>query len=85
MGCFKSEGHRLVFWYDPEQEFNSTLATLGLEEVRILRLDETGSFALKVKLELEDSSGQYLIYAPFAEPDRTRIRDTDTGRTKTTP
>lgn len=60
----------MVFWYDPEREFEGALASLGLEEVCILRLDEIGSLALKVKLELEDPAGKYLIYAPFAEPDK---------------
>lgn len=68
--CFRSEGHRLVFWYDPEREFEEALSTLGLAEVRILRLDEIGSLALKVKLELEDPDEKYLVYAPFAEPDK---------------
>ncbi len=68
--CFKNEGHRLVFWYDPDREFEEALATLDIDGVNFLRLDEIGSLALKIKLELEDPSGQYLIYAPFAEPDR---------------
>lgn len=68
--CFKTEGHRLVFWYDPEREFEGALTTLDLDGVSIQRLDEIGALELKVKLELEDTTGQYLIYAPFAEPDK---------------
>ncbi len=68
--CFKIENHRLVFWYDADCEFEGALTTIDLDGVTILRLDEIGSLALKVKLELENPSGQYLIYAPFAEPDQ---------------
>lgn len=67
--CFRNECHRLVFWYDPDREFEGALASLDLEGVTILRLDEIGALALKIKLELKDPYGQYLIYAPFAEPD----------------
>ena len=68
--CFDTESHRLVFWYDSEREFEEALSALALDGVSILRLDEIGSLALKIKLELENLAGQYLIYAPFAEPDQ---------------
>lgn len=55
--CFKTESHRLVFWHDPEHEFEEALSALDIDEVNILRLDEIGSLALKVKWELEDHSG----------------------------
>jgi uncharacterized protein (TIGR02687 family) len=67
---FHMEGHRLVFWYDPDREFEGTLAALDLGEVAIVRLDEIGAMALKIKLEMEEPRGKYLVYAPFAEPDR---------------
>jgi hypothetical protein len=55
--CFKNDDHRLVFWYDPDCEFEGALTTLDLSGVTILRLDEIGSLALKIKLELEDPTG----------------------------
>lgn len=68
--CFFVDGHRLVFWYDPDREFEGSLDSLGLDNVTLLRLDVLGALALKIKLELEDSAGKYLVYAPYAEPDR---------------
>ena len=68
--CFNTDGHRLVFWYDPECEFEEALPALDIDGVNILRLDEVGSLALKVKFELEDLSGKYLIYSQFTEPDQ---------------
>ncbi|MGM0788379.1 MAG: hypothetical protein ACQETG_11850 [Thermodesulfobacteriota bacterium] len=36
---FDKEKHRIVFWYDGEQEFAETLPELGMEDVTVLRLD----------------------------------------------
>lgn len=62
------EGNRLVFWYDPSKEFDETIAHIDIKDVQVIRLDQTGALELKIKLELEDTDGKYLIYAPFAEP-----------------
>jgi uncharacterized protein (TIGR02687 family) len=67
---FHSEKQRLIFWYDADSEFKETLSTLDLEGVTLLRLDETGSMATKIRLELDDPDGKYLIYSPAAEPEQ---------------
>lgn len=66
---FKDENQRIVFWYDADREFEEGLSELNLEEVKVIRLDETGSLEIKILLELEDTTGKFLLYAPFAEPD----------------
>jgi len=66
---FHQEGHRLVFWYDPEQEFSDSISELELNEVQLLQLDKWGSFELKIELEREDPETKYLLYAPFDEPE----------------
>ncbi len=65
---FTEENQRLVFWNDGNRDFEDSLETLVLPDVRILRLDKTGPLEVKTLLELEDPSGKYLIYAPFPEP-----------------
>ncbi len=71
---FHEEGHRIVFWNDPEREFldfieaNAALQ-LGDASVQVLRLDRTSSLAMKIRLEREDPTGRYLLYAPTEEPD----------------
>jgi hypothetical protein len=65
---FQTEGCRVVFWHDPEREFEETLASLDLGGVTLLRLDKHSALALKVRLEEEDPSGRYLLYAPFEPP-----------------
>ena len=66
---FSEEKKRIVFWYDGEREFEETLSSLQLEDgITIMRLDEVGSLALKIKLEIEDPEVRYLVYSPQPEP-----------------
>ena len=67
---FDEEGHRIVFWNDPDQEFAITLSLLNLPEgVNILRLDQTGALEAKMRMEQDDPEGRYLLYSPTEEPD----------------
>lgn len=71
---FQQDGHRLVFWHDPERAFEESLPELtqalaqALDGVSLLRLDELPTLAIKVRLELDDPAGRYLLYAPFEPP-----------------
>jgi uncharacterized protein (TIGR02687 family) len=73
---FVQEDRRIVFWNDPDREFEETLATLDLGSalgpdqapVTLLRLDEHPALALKARLELADPQGRYLLYAPGEPP-----------------
>ena len=63
------EGHRIVFWHDPDQEFEETLPSLALDEVSLIRLDECGAFQAKVRIEQQEPNERFLLYAPFEEPE----------------
>src|SRR5690606_28551176 len=67
--AFFKDGHRLVFWYDPEQSFAEDLQQLDLPGVQVLDMEKESTFGLKLKLELEDTQHKYLLYFPYAEPD----------------
>ena len=67
---FRKDGHRLVFWYDAEREFDKSVDSLRIDDVSIIRLDTVGALELKIMLEHTDTEKSYLLYAPFAEPDR---------------
>lgn len=67
--AFFAENHRIVFWYDPEQSFSEELTQLDLPDVQVLNMQGESTFGLKLKLELEDTQGKYLLYFPCAEPD----------------
>ena len=38
--AFVTENHRIVFWYDADQSFTETLATLSLTDVTVLNMSE---------------------------------------------
>ncbi|MCP4654584.1 MAG: hypothetical protein GY856_04090, partial [bacterium] len=61
---FNGRSARLVFWNDPEREFQDSLPDLVLEGVKILNLDEIPALKLKILLEQEDPEGRYLLYSP---------------------
>jgi uncharacterized protein (TIGR02687 family) len=66
---FNEEGQRIVFWNDPDQEFQSTLPSLSLDGVTTLRLDKIGALEVKIRLERTEPTGKFLLYAPIEEPD----------------
>ena len=66
---FNEEGQRIVFWHDPDREFQYTLPFILLEGVTTLRLDEMGALEVKLRLERDEAGGKFLLYAPTEEPD----------------
>lgn len=66
---FVEEGHRIVFWNDPEREFQNTLPFLLLDSVTMLRLDEVGALEAKVRIEKDEPTTKFLLYSPAEEPD----------------
>jgi uncharacterized protein (TIGR02687 family) len=66
---FTAEHWPIVFWQDPEREFESTIEALDLPGVSVLRLDETPALKVKLLIERERPDGQWLLYAPFPEPE----------------
>lgn len=67
--AFYTEQHRIVFWYDEEQSFSEEVKALKLNDVQILNMADESSLAIKLKLELEDQQGKYLLYFPSPEPE----------------
>jgi len=67
--AFYTEQHRIVFWYDAEQSFTEEIKALELNDVHILNMADESSLAIKLKLELQDQHGKYLLYFPSLEPE----------------
>jgi len=67
--AFFKEGHRIVFWYDPECDFESDLPSIELSDVTVVNMNDKSSLGIKLKLELEDAQGKYLLYFPNQEPE----------------
>ena len=65
---FMEKKKRIIFWYDGEKEFEEALSAIQLDHTQIVRLDKISSLSLKIEIELDDPTTQYLLYAPFHEP-----------------
>lgn len=69
---FKGDGRKLVFWYDSNADFSDDIDSLKLDNAKVLHLKTDNQFYIKYFLECEDTTTNYLIYAPFTKPS---IRD----------
>lgn len=58
---------RLVFWYDPDAQFQDTFNELTLPAVEKLALGDT-PFNAKYQLLIQQPHQDFLVYAPFPEP-----------------
>ena len=66
---FTGDTRKLVFWYDDKAEFAEDIEGVELENARVYQLKPDNQFATKRFLEREDTTTNYLIYAPFPKPD----------------
>lgn len=62
----------IVFWYDDNGEFVEDMQNVELENAKVYFLQVDNQFATKLFLERQDTTTNYLIYAPFPKPD---VRD----------
>ncbi len=51
---FIEQKKRIVFWYDGEKEFEDTLSSIQLDNVKIVRLDAISSLELKIEIECSE-------------------------------
>lgn len=68
---FIKEGERVVFWHDSDGEFADYVAaglSGELDGVQLLDLRSVGGLAAKLKVEIEDTNGKYLIYSSGERP-----------------
>ncbi|WP_274939997.1 BREX-1 system phosphatase PglZ type A [Chordicoccus furentiruminis] len=66
---FTGDTRKLVFWYDDKAEFAEDIEGVELENAKVYQLKQDSQFATKRFLEREDTTTNYLIYAPFPKPD----------------
>ncbi|NMA84129.1 MAG: BREX-1 system phosphatase PglZ type A [Epulopiscium sp.] len=65
---FTGDHRKLIFWYDDHGEFVEDIKNLALANAKIHYLTSRNLFQTKVLLEREDTTTNYLIYAPFPKP-----------------
>lgn len=66
---FTGNVRKLIFWYDIDAEFADDIDSLQLNNAQVYHLQRDNQFRTKIFLEREDTTTNYLIYAPFAKPD----------------
>jgi uncharacterized protein (TIGR02687 family) len=59
---FSAPERRIVFWLDPNREWQDRLSDLALSNTKLLTLTEKNSFRVKYTLEVEDKASNYLVY-----------------------
>ena len=62
-----SQQQRVVFWYDPDQQFQDTFTELQLNGIEKLQLNDT-PFTVKHRLLIQQPHQSFLLYAPFPKP-----------------
>ena len=69
---FTGDTRKLVFWYDDNGEFVKDMQNVELDNAKVYCLQPDNQFATKLFLERQDTTTNYLVYAPFPKPD---VRD----------
>ncbi|MCD7956579.1 MAG: BREX-1 system phosphatase PglZ type A [Lachnospiraceae bacterium] len=69
---FTGDTRKLVFWYDDNADFAEEIQEVVLDNAKLYFLRPDNQFYTKYLLEREDTTTNYLIYAPFPKPD---VRD----------
>lgn len=65
---FAGDSRKLVFWYDEKGEFAEDIDHVELANAKVYKLEKGNQFYTKYFLEKEDTTTNYLIYAPFPKP-----------------
>lgn len=66
---FNESTHRqIIFWYDEDQEFQEDIDDIYLDNGKKIILNGKNLIQTKYIIEFEDKDSNYLIYAPFAQP-----------------
>ncbi len=66
---FHKENARIIFWHDPDREFEILLSTLALPDITTIKLDQESSLQVKLRLEREEPNGKFLLYSAREEPE----------------
>lgn len=61
--------NRIIFWYDEKQEFSEDINNINLNNAKLHILSACNLIKTKYLIEYEDKKSNYLIYAPFEQPD----------------
>ena len=57
---------RIIFWHDEDREFEDKLDDIQVDNAKLLVLTGTNNFAVKKLLNVDDTTGNYLVYCPIS-------------------
>lgn len=60
---------RIIFWHDPDREFEQTIDELAIPNAKILKLTGSNNFYAKMLLSETDQESNYLVYNPISYSD----------------
>ena len=60
---------QIVFWYDENGENQDKLDSISFSNIKVHKLTGTNNLLTKKLLEHDDTTSNYLIYAPFEKPE----------------
>lgn len=66
---FSQKAQRIVFWYDAEKSFIEEFESMCPNGIKAVNMANQSALGMKLKLELEDTEGKYLLYFPSPEPE----------------
>ena len=52
------EGHRIIFWNDPDREFEDGIETLNLGTAKLLKVDGFAQLETKLRIERQEAEQQ---------------------------
>lgn len=66
---FHDEVNRIVFWNDPDREFEDSVESLALDGVTTVLLHQAGALDTKIRIDRLETESKFLLYSPTEEPE----------------
>lgn len=60
---------RIIFWHDPDREFEQAIDEIAIPNVKVLKLTGSNNFYAKMLLSETDLDSDYLVYNPISYKD----------------
>ena len=67
----KKRTRKIIFWYDPKEEYRELINELNIENTEIIVYDNN-SFWIRYHIEKEELTKNIVIYLPFERLKRNR-------------
>lgn len=62
------DGHRIIFWNDPDREFEDGIEALNLGEAKLLKVDGLSQLETKIRVERQEPKQQFVLYSAAEVP-----------------